>query len=105
MPLLGFLGLCWCLFGGISFKKENMSSKKIVLHKQDVNITIHFYFEPFSEKKRNIDVMDPERMKEIFLHCLRIPKLSKIAEGKIIEWLNEKFDMKITENNINKYKI
>lgn len=81
-----------------------MSSKKIVLHK-DVNITVHFYFEPFSEKKRNIDAMDHERMKEIFLHCLRIPKLSKIAEGKIIEWLNETFDMKITENNINKYKI
>lgn len=81
-----------------------MSLKKVVLFK-DVNITVHFYFEQFSSTKRNIDTMDPGRMKEIFMYCLRVPKLSKIAEGKIVDWLNEKFDMKITENNVHKYKI
>lgn len=81
-------------------------AKKIVILR-DVNYTVIYYFSKSENPNRkfNYESMAVERMKEIFLQCLRHPNISTQSENKIILWMKTYGNLNITPENINRYRI
>lgn len=79
--------------------------RKVVLMKGDVNLTVQFYFEKAEcSTKMYWQMMNKDRIREIFEYCLKCPKISSHSENRIFRWIEEEYNTVMTEKQKDKLK-